>query len=163
MDGRPTEAFHEEHRQLLGHIENIRDTARELPNLAEEERSAGRKGIVEFLEHTLLPHAEAEEEFLYPEIGRILGDTRATETMSYDHGAIHERINALAEADVANTRDLEELLYGLYALIKVHFAKEEEVYLPLLDGEPEDRVRALFERMAASSGHAHEGRVSGRR
>jgi len=25
------------------------------------------------------------------------------------------------------------VLYGLYAIVKLHFAKEEEVYLPILD------------------------------
>ena len=30
-------------------------------------------------------------------------------------------------------RDMRRVLYGMYALVKVHFAKEEEVYLPLLD------------------------------
>jgi len=28
---------------------------------------------------------------------------------------------------------LRRVLYGLYAVVTVHFAKEEEVYLPILD------------------------------
>jgi iron-sulfur cluster repair protein YtfE (RIC family) len=112
-----------------------------------------RGGHVDFLQHTLIPHAEAEEGHLYPEIGRILGDRRATETMSYDHVAIGERIEALERAELTDTQALEELLYGLYALIIVHFAKEEEVLLPLLEDEPEAELRTLFERMAAASGH----------
>jgi iron-sulfur cluster repair protein YtfE (RIC family) len=157
MSSEPTEAFREEHRQLLEHIEHIRSTARELPDLSEDERGSRRARILDFLEHTLIPHAEAEEEFLYPEIGRLLGDSRATDTMSYDHGAIGRRIEQLERADVTDTQALEELLYGLYALIIVHFAKEEDVYLPMLAAEPEEEVRGLFERMAASGqgGHSH--------
>lgn len=32
------------------------------------------------------------------------------------------------------------MLYGLYAVIRLHFAKEEEIYLPLLDANltPDD-------------------------
>jgi hypothetical protein len=73
--------------------------------------------------------------------------------MSRDHVAIGERIEALGAAEVTDTATLQELLFGLYALIAVHFDKEEEVYLPLLDGEPEDELEALFERMAEASGH----------
>jgi iron-sulfur cluster repair protein YtfE (RIC family) len=150
---RPTEAFHEEHRQLLEHVEYIRVTARELPGLGAEERSARRRRILDFLQEVLLPHAGAEERFLYPKVAEILGDRRSTDTMSRDHVAIGERIEALGAAEVTDTATLQELLFGLYALIAVHFEKEEEVYLPLLDGEPEDELGALFERMAEASGH----------
>jgi len=47
-------------------------------------------------------------------------------------------------------------LYGLYTLVKVHFAKEEEVYLPILDARlgPE-AAREMFEAMEAA---AHEAK-----
>ena len=43
---------------------------------------------------------------------------------------------------------LRRVLYGLYALVKVHFAKEEEVYLSILDARltPEEAHR-MFEAM----------------
>jgi iron-sulfur cluster repair protein YtfE (RIC family) len=151
----PTEAFHEEHRELLGHIEHIRDAARELPELTESERAARRDSVLEFIQGALLPHAEAEERFLYPKVAEVLGDSRATATMSRDHVAIRERAEALSRTRTADTAELAELLFGLYALITVHFEKEEEVYLPLLDDEPEDELRALFERMAEAGGHEH--------
>ena len=39
-------------------------------------------------------------------------------------------------------------LYGLYAIVKVHFAKEEEIYLPILEARltPEEAAR-MFEEM----------------
>ncbi len=33
----------------------------------------------------------------------------------------------------AEVRVLRRVLYGLYALVAIHFAKEEDIYLPLLD------------------------------
>jgi hypothetical protein len=43
-------------------------------------------------------------------------------------------------------------LYGLYALVKVHFAKEEEVYLPLLDARlTTGEAHAMFEAMEAAA------------
>ncbi|MBI2765883.1 MAG: hypothetical protein HYX53_08230 [Chloroflexi bacterium] len=47
------------------------------------------------------------------------------------------------------------LLYGLYAVIKVHFAKEEEVYLALLDEAlPPDEAADMFAAMEAAAATA---------
>ncbi len=50
------------------------------------------------------------------------------------------------------------MLYGLHTLVKVHFAKQEEIYLPLLEARltaPE--ATELFGQMeaAARAGHEH--------
>jgi hypothetical protein len=51
--------------------------------------------------------------------------------------------------------DLRRVLYGLYALVAVHFAKEEEVYLPLLDARlTTEEVAALFRDMETAAGEA---------
>jgi hemerythrin superfamily protein len=52
---------------LLEHIEHLAEAAREMPRLSGEEREALRKRILCFLCDTLIPHAKAEEEVLYPE------------------------------------------------------------------------------------------------
>jgi iron-sulfur cluster repair protein YtfE (RIC family) len=57
-------------------------------------------------------------------------------------------IEALAEADRADVARLQELLYGLHALITVHFEKEEEIYLPLLDARP-DVAKRVKEQIAS--------------
>lgn len=153
---RPTEEFHEEHSELMEHLEHLRATARELPDLPEPERAARIGRILEFLRRVLLPHAHAEEEFLYPRVAEMLGDSRATGTMLREHVAIHGGIESLAATDPGDTLALQELLFGLYALIRAHFDNEEDVYLPLLDTLPEDDLRALFARMGEASGHAHD-------
>ena len=133
MTGNPTDAFRAEHRHLLDHVEHIRLAARELPELSPEERAAVIGRVVHFLRHTLAPHAETEEVLLYPEFARLLGSPQALQPMIYDHAAIRERIGELDETDIADTARLQELLYGLHALITVHFWKEEEIYLPLIE------------------------------
>jgi iron-sulfur cluster repair protein YtfE (RIC family) len=152
---RPTEEFHEEHSELMEHVEHLRATARELPDLPEDERAARLERILEFLRGVLLPHAQAEEEHLYPRVAEILGDPRATGTMLREHVAIHRGIESLAATDPGDTLGLQELLFGLNALIRAHFDEEEEVYLPILDTLPEDELRELFARMGEASGHAH--------
>jgi len=134
---RATEAFREEHRRLLTHVDQIRAAGGEVTDLAPEERKALIGRILEFLRTTLVPHAEWEEQVLYAAVGKVLGSTAATATMSRDHVAIRRMIDALAEADPSDVARLQELLYGLHALIVIHFEKEEEIYLPLLDERPE--------------------------
>jgi iron-sulfur cluster repair protein YtfE (RIC family) len=51
--------------------------------------------------------------------------------------------------DLAN--GLRRVLYGLHHLVKVHFAKEEEVYLPILD---ERLSQAEADAMFAAMGHS---------
>jgi hypothetical protein len=49
--------------------------------------------------------------------------------MAYDHLAIRSWIAKLAEADEEDVATLQELLYGLDALIRVHLWKEDELFV----------------------------------
>jgi hypothetical protein len=51
---------------------------------------------------------------------------------------------------------LQELLYWLYALISVHFRKEEDLHLPAFDAAPPEITEALLKRMETATEHAHE-------
>lgn len=150
-----TDGFRNEHAELLEHIEQLRSTAAALPKQSAEERAKHREHALEFFRGTLIPHAEAEEEVLYPAVAEILGDRRATVTMISDHRAIVARIEALAGTDLDDIDRLQELLYGLHALLVVHFQKEEEDYLPLLEDRPAEEVAAIFEHMGHGHGDGH--------
>ena len=130
-----TNAIHEEHEHLHHEIGHMRDAARELPTLSPEERTLLVHRILDFLRGTLLPHAEAEEIGLYAEAARLLGDPRAIEPMIHDHRAIARLIDELARTPADRPDDLQALLYGLATLVEVHFEKEEEIYLRLVEGE----------------------------
>lgn len=153
---RPTEPFRREHEQLLSHIEHVGQAAREVPKLSQDDRSALVGRILEFLQGTLVPHAQAEEKVLYPEWAKLVGFEDAAVPMVHDHEAIVDRIERLAQADAADVETLQELLYGLYALISVHFRKEEDIQLPAFDSAPAEVTEAVLERMEAISGHPHE-------
>jgi hypothetical protein len=153
---RLTEPFRQEHQQLLEHIEHIAAAAREMPRLSDEERDALRVRILGFLRGTLIPHAQAEEEVLYPEWAKLLGFPDAAAPMVHDHEAIVARIDQLARVDVHDVDALQELLYGLYALISVHFRKEEDLQLPAFDAAPPELTEAVIARMERATGHDHE-------
>jgi hypothetical protein len=94
-----------------------------------------------FLVGELLPHERAEETQLYPALARPLGSPEATATMSRTHAEI-ERLVArlgthldLAEAagglDEAQVEDVLATVYGLHAVLRLHFVQEEENYFAL--------------------------------
>jgi iron-sulfur cluster repair protein YtfE (RIC family) len=132
IDTQTSHGHRQDHKELAEHVAHLRLAARELPELSIEERKVLVGTIVDFLDGRLVPHANAEEHTLYPEVAELIG-REATAPMLYDHQAIRQRLAALEAADPADLATLQELLYGLHALISVHFWKEEELYFPLLD------------------------------
>jgi iron-sulfur cluster repair protein YtfE (RIC family) len=160
-----TQPLRADHKNLLTHIENLRQVADEFekfPSLVLRERI---DDLYRFLTRELMPHAEAEERVLYSAVRRILGFSQATAGMSHDHVEIERLVEELATLRLfisdkgllpARVRDLRRVLYGLYTLIRVHFAKEEEIYFPLLDEKlnPEEAAQ-LFKEMEEATREAH--------
>ena len=151
---RPTEPLRREHEELLSHIEHLAHAAREVIRLDRPERELLIGRILDFLTGTLVPHAKAEEEVLYPEWAKLVGFDAAAVPMVHDHEAIVARIERLAQVDVDDVEALQELLYGLYALIGTHFRKEEDIQLPAFDAAP-DVTAGVLEKMGALAGHSH--------
>lgn len=137
-----TQPLRDEHMELLPHIEHLRTVADAIGMAPSESVRQGVEEAYTFLTHQLTPHSQAEERVLYPTVGRLLGAPEATATMSRDHreidrltqelGALRSQL-AGASMGEAEVRVLRRVLYGLYALVAIHFAKEEDIYLPLLD------------------------------
>lgn len=154
---RITEPIRIEHRELLPKIEELRQTADAVGTVSAGELSSLIEDNVRFLRYHLVPHAEAEDKVLYPAIATIMGAPDATKTMSRDHIAIvglTDRLESLQ--DTTDHNALRATLYGLYGLIKVHFDKEEEIYLPLLDERlTEDQAKKLFADMEHTGHHSH--------
>jgi iron-sulfur cluster repair protein YtfE (RIC family) len=152
-----TQPLRDEHKELLVRFESLRTVADSAGDVSSEEVRRGVDEVDEFLTQHLIPHAQAEEGALYPVVARIMGAPQATATMSRDHvevGRLTEELKLLrprlsgAAIGSAEAKGLRRVLYGLYALVKVHFAKEEEVYLPILDAHlgPQEAHR-MFEAM----------------
>ena len=137
------DALQSEHAVLLPRIEELRTLAEAIDGCEPEAIAHDVDRAYELLVHHVVPHAMAEDHVLYPEVERVMNAPGATATMSRDHVEI-ERLTsqletireALAEGGplLAGRRiELRRILYALHAVLKLHVAKEEEVYAPLLD------------------------------
>ena len=161
-----TQPLREEHKELIPHIERILEVADSIPDASLETIREGVTDVYDFLANHLVPHAQAEDAALYPAVQRALGSPDATRTMTRDHVEVGRYIDELALLKDAispqNFKALQRVLYGVYALVKVHFAKEEEVYLPILENwlTPEQAAE-MFRKMEKAAGdfketlHAH--------
>jgi iron-sulfur cluster repair protein YtfE (RIC family) len=149
-----TQPLRDEHKELLPHIELLRTVADAIGEAPFESLRRGVDEAYTFLTHHLLPHAQAEERALYPVMGRLMGAPEATATMSRDHvevARLAEELGSLrshlvgASLSESQEKALRRVLYSLSAIVKVHFAKEEEIYLPILDASlTADEAARLF-------------------
>lgn len=171
---RSTDPLRERHRQLVAQVEDLRTAA---AGAGDSDRAAVQQRVARalaLLDDGLVPHARVEEETLYPTVERVIGSPGCTATMRRDHVEIARMTEALrflqARLQHNPTRETNEalrrLLYGLHAVVMLHFAKEEELYLPLLDrelaGEALDQLlRGMVEAPAPEGGHAAVPRGTG--
>ena len=162
-----TQPLRDEHKELYPHIEALKQAGLAVHGTLTQSSLEQIDAAHDFLSAHLLPHAQAEEAALYPAVQKVMGSPYATATMSRDHVEVERLTRELAdlrsqlqgsEIGAAKANELKRVLYGLYTLVKVHFAKEEEVYLPLLDANlTAEEARELFEAMekAAVAVKAH--------
>jgi len=122
-----------EHDAVLPLIEKIRSVADGLSK--SESDLVPVLTLLDRLERELLPHERADEELLVPLVDRALGGTDATAAMSRTHAEIEHQVSRLRrllmglEVETVQPEDVVELrrlLYGLYAVLRLHNAQEEE-------------------------------------
>jgi hemerythrin-like domain-containing protein len=158
-----TKPLRDEHAELAPHIDGLRIAGDAVGQLNPELKLLVDASY-EFLADHLIPHAEAEELALYPAVQRAVGATEATATMARDHIEVRTLTEELARyrdelatgagLDARRANGLRRVLYGLHHLVKLHFAKEEEVYLPILDQRlTPAEAEAMFTSMHSLLGH----------
>ncbi|HLH78610.1 MAG TPA: hemerythrin domain-containing protein [Candidatus Binataceae bacterium] len=117
-----------------------------------------RDALVAFLEKDLLPHAHGEERHLYPLVDTLVQKYgKPTATMVVDHefiaayvAKIEKVAQELASATARDQRGrllrrLRGLALRLDAIVELHLAKEEQIYLPLIEERVgEERQRAVL-------------------
>jgi len=133
------ERAHQELEDVLG---QLRATADRLPTLAPAAAKAVLTDIELLVRERLLRHEREDETKLYPMVERALGGDDPIAPMHHTHRAIQQLGGLLRglvddmppeNLDAASINDLRRLLYGLEAIVRLHFAQEDELYHALAD------------------------------
>ncbi|MBN9110757.1 MAG: heavy metal translocating P-type ATPase [Pseudonocardia sp.] len=134
--------FEAEHLELADALSTLRDAADLLADKgATPDALDGLREADRALSDRLLPHEHAEEAQLYPTLTGPLGSADATAPMSRTHLEIDrlarrmathlELASAAGGLEHGQVDDLLATMYGLHALLQLHFAQEEEEYFAL--------------------------------
>ncbi|MEI6620810.1 MAG: heavy metal translocating P-type ATPase, partial [Actinomycetes bacterium] len=128
-----------EHNSLKDLVERVRGIADALPD--HDADMAPVRELLQGLEQEQIPHERAEEDELYPLISRSLGGRDPMAMMSRSHTEIEHQVKRLHRIvdgigdDQPCPEDIIELrrvLYGLYAVLRLHNSQEEDVAFSML-------------------------------
>ncbi len=134
--------FRSEHSVLLPEVKRMRFLADRLDLMPPVEARRELQAVQQFLVKRVLPHEQAEDSKVYPAVARLIGGDDPTAPMSRTHLEIAHLITVLGRnvedlppegPGPEDIRELRRVLYGLEAILRLHFAQEEESYLALLD------------------------------
>jgi iron-sulfur cluster repair protein YtfE (RIC family) len=134
--------FRTEHASLRPDVDRLVAVADQIGVVTPERALELVKEVRQFLVDELLPHEQAEDAELYPALERVLGGDDTTGTMSRGHAEIAHLTHRLGRVidDIDDDRlegedatDVLRLLYGLHAVLVLHFSQEDESYLSLAD------------------------------
>jgi heavy metal translocating P-type ATPase len=135
-----------EHRELAPSIARIRALADRLGSMPPGEARGELERVRAFLVDTLVPHEEREDREVFPFLAQAVGSDDATAAMHRTHAEIFhlvrftDRLVREVPPEGPGPEDLTDLrrvLYGLDAILRLHMAQEEELYVALGDEHPE--------------------------
>lgn len=135
--------LHGGHAELLPLLDEIRLVADQLDSLGSTAVARLRQ-VTGIVRRDLVGHEVTDERDVYPAVAARLGGADPLASMSRTHREIFhltamlERlVDDIGDADLTETDRAEarRILYGLDAVLRLHFAQEEELYSALTSGE----------------------------
>ena len=148
---------HEHSAHMLRQIDRMPETGDMVGAASPAELRRRLDETYAFLTEVLIPHIEAAEGTLYPELERMFQNVHSMAPLRREHAEVRRSTAELARIrehlgeqriSVGQSIALRRLVFRLYALLKVHLA-EEQVYLDILDRrEAPEMADALAAAMA---------------
>jgi len=129
--------FRAEHQEFVPDLQRIRAVADRLETLTPAEAAEDLERIRWFLLERLVQHEQEEEATVYPVVAKLMGGEDPMGTMERAHmeiehlGRVFGHLLRDLPPEGPGPEDLVELrrvLYGLHAILRLHFAQEEEAY-----------------------------------
>ena len=131
-----------EHDELGPILERVRSTADRLAIVPRGTIAAELSDLNELLREKLLPHERQDDAQVYPAMARLIGGDDPLAAMSRMHREIHHLARMLSrmtkdlppgDPDPGSLAEIQQLLYGLDAILRLHFAQEDEIYHTLAE------------------------------
>ena len=131
----------EHHERLIHRVDQMPAIGDALLTAKTEQVRVDLRDLATFLSGTLLPHVDAHEAAIYPEMERMLQNRHSMAPMKREHEQIRilvgDIVRLTAELDqgrltLGRAIALRRVVFQLYALLKVHLA-EEETYVRLVE------------------------------
>jgi heavy metal translocating P-type ATPase len=138
------ERFRAEHREFAPELVRVRWVADRLGQHSPDEVRRELEAVRRFVVERLPQHEEEEEAAVYPVVARLMGGEDPMSSMARAHIEIshlarvfRQLLDDLPEEGPTpdDLVDLRRVLYGLHAILRLHFAQEEEAYAWLSSGE----------------------------
>jgi len=149
----------EHHDRLMRHVDTMPAVGDLIGSAPIAELRPRADELIEFLNGLLLPHMEATERTLYPELERMLQNRHSMTPMRREHEDIRKLVAELTRLrgrlddgafHTSETVALRRVIFRLYAMLKVHLA-EEQLYLKIIDHEVSPEAA---EKLAAAMDHS---------
>lgn len=131
----------EHHERLMHHLDAMTTVGDLVGGAPVAELRPRVDEVAAFLNGLLLPHMEAAERTLYPELERMLQNRHSMTPMRREHDQIRTLVAELVRLQVrlgagplhtGDTVALRRVIFRLYAMLKVHLA-EERLYLGIIE------------------------------
>jgi iron-sulfur cluster repair protein YtfE (RIC family) len=125
------------HRALRPRVGDLAALAARVESLSPADARTQLERARDMLEKELLPHECEEQRGAYPVLCEMLKDQDPTGPLIQTHHEIHRlsrlygRLAAQLPAEgprPGDLRDLRRVLYGLHAILQLHFAQEDDLY-----------------------------------
>ena len=136
------DALKTEHGELRPILEQVRATADRLASVPVDEVAAELARLNEVLQKQLIPHEDQDDARVYPTVARLIGGDDPMAAMSRAHREIRylsrllQRMAGDLRQEVPDPKTLGEILrvlHGLDAILRLHFAQEDEIYHSLAE------------------------------
>lgn len=158
-DARAVEAVKNHHAELAGrlaaHVDALLSAASGPAGTFADTRAAA----VRFCSTELAPHAQAEEDSLYPAAARVERARLLVEGMVAEHQVIHRLVAELR--DLADPVRAAAAGHALRVLFEAHLQKENDLVLPVVAADPTVSLAAVLDGMHELLGHDDEPQSAG--
>lgn len=148
---------HEHHERILHAVNGMPQTADRLLTAKADEVRPELEELAQFFNSSLLPHIDASERTLYPELERMFQNRHSMAPMRREHDKVRRLIGDFVKLagelqshplTLGRSLALRRVMFQLYSVIKIHLA-EEEAYLRIVDrgvtGDVADMLAAAMD------------------